>query len=122
MQARALAMRNSQVRTTVWSRTLFASSTGLTSYRSYPLLPRTITFTDNTSSQHSSFFPPAILVEPDPLCEHVLETYLHLLSKLAGGEVLPLRPGCATPGGLAKFWKYLGMEFPGVEKFIKRLR
>ncbi len=68
------------------------------------------------------FFPPAILVEPDPLCEHVLETYLHLLSKLAGGEVLPLRPGCATPGGLAKFWKYLGMEFPGVEKFIKRLR
>ena len=68
------------------------------------------------------FFPPAILVEPDPLCEHVLETYLHLLSKLAGGEVLPLRPGCATPGGLAKFWKHLGMEFPGVEKFIKRLR
>src|SRR6266852_6236941 len=67
------------------------------------------------------FFPPAVLVEPNPLCEHVLETYLHLLSMRAGGEVLPLRPGCATPGGLAKFAKHLGMEFGDVKKLLKEV-
>jgi len=68
------------------------------------------------------FLPPAILVEPNPLCEHVLETYLHLLSILAGGEVLPLRPACDTPGGLAKFWNHLGIEFRSVEQLIKDVR
>jgi lipase (class 3) len=67
-------------------------------------------------------FPPAVLVEPNPLCEHVLETYLHLLSKAAGGEVLHLKPGCATPGGPAKLWKHLGMEFGDVEKLLKDVR
>src|SRR6266852_6906199 len=68
------------------------------------------------------FLPPAILVEPNPLCEHVLETYLHLLSILAGGEVLPLRPACDTPGGLAKFWNHLGIEFRSVEQLINDVR
>ncbi len=68
------------------------------------------------------FFPPAILAEPDPLCEHVLETYLHLLSKRAGGKPLPLRPICDTPGGLTKLWKLLRMEFRDVEKFTKGVR
>ncbi len=67
------------------------------------------------------FFPPAVLVEPNPLCEHVLETYLHLLSMRAGGVVLPLRPGCATPGSLAKFAKHLGMEFRDVKKLLKEV-
>src|SRR5467141_1171148 len=68
------------------------------------------------------FFPPAILAEPNPLCEHVLETYLHLLSKRAGGKPLPLRPICDTPGGLTKLWKLLRMEFRDVEKFTKGVR
>jgi hypothetical protein len=66
--------------------------------------------------------PPAILVEPNPLCEHVLETYLHLLSKLAGGETLPLRPICNTPAGLAKFWNHLGIEFRSNEQLTKDIR
>jgi hypothetical protein len=66
------------------------------------------------------FFPPAVLVEPNPLCEHVLETYLHLLSKLARIKPpLPLRPICATSGGLAKFLKHLRMEFGDVTKLLK---
>jgi len=67
------------------------------------------------------FFPPAVLVEPNPLCEHVLETYLHLLSMRAGGVVLPLRPECATPGGLAKLTKHLRMEFRDVKKLLKEV-
>ena len=67
------------------------------------------------------FFPPAVLVEPNPLCEHVLETYLHLLCMRAGGVVLPLRPACATPGGLAKFTKHLRMEFRDVRKLLKEV-
>ncbi len=67
------------------------------------------------------FFPPAVLVEPNPLCEHVLETYLHLLCMRAGGVVLPLRPACATPGGLAKFAKHLRMEFRDVRELLKEV-
>ena len=58
-------------------------------------------------------------MEPNIVCEHVLETYLHLLSMLAGGDVLPLRQGCATSGGPGKLWKQLGMEFRGVEQLKK---
>jgi hypothetical protein len=39
--------------------------------------------------------PPKILVKFDPVCEHVLDSYLYLLSLLAGGTVLPLDAGCA---------------------------
>jgi predicted lipase len=68
------------------------------------------------------FFPPAILVEPNPVCEHILETYLFLLSKLAGGEVLPPRPVCDTPGGLSKIIDHLAIEFRGVEQLTKDIR
>jgi hypothetical protein len=68
------------------------------------------------------FLPPAILVEPNPLCEHVLETYLYLLSKLARIEPLALRQGCGTPAGLTKFWKHLKMEFRTVKQLIKDVR
>jgi hypothetical protein len=66
--------------------------------------------------------PPAILVEPNPVCEHILETYLHLLSKLAGGEVLPLRPVCDTPGGVAKLWNSVAIEFRGIVQLTKDIR
>ncbi len=64
------------------------------------------------------FFPPAVLVEPNPLCEHVLETYLHLLSKLAGAGAIPLREGCATSGGVTKLLTHLKMEFRGIDKLV----
>lgn len=40
-------------------------------------------------------FPPKLLVAPNPLCEHILTSYLFLLSTDAGGRVLPLKAGCA---------------------------
>jgi len=38
--------------------------------------------------------PPRILVRPDLICLHILTSYLFLLSRLAGGTVLPLLPAC----------------------------
>lgn len=38
--------------------------------------------------------PPKILVKFDIRCEHILSTYLHLLSLLAGGAALPLEVTC----------------------------
>jgi hypothetical protein len=38
--------------------------------------------------------PPEILVKFDIVCEHSIKSYLHLLSLLAGGTVLPLQPVC----------------------------
>jgi lipase (class 3) len=37
---------------------------------------------------------PKVLVNPDPVCSHILTTYLHLLSSSAGGVVLPLDAKC----------------------------
>jgi predicted lipase len=39
-------------------------------------------------------FPPRLLVRPEIACEHLLNSYLHLLSIAAGGPVLPLDPAC----------------------------
>jgi hypothetical protein len=38
--------------------------------------------------------PPKILVNPTIACEHFLDSYLHLLSVVSGGPVLPLDPAC----------------------------
>ncbi len=38
--------------------------------------------------------PPKILVKPEIACEHILSTYLHLMTRQAGGVVLPLEPRC----------------------------
>jgi hypothetical protein len=40
-------------------------------------------------------FPPKILVKPTLVCEHVLDSYLYLLSIQSGGPVLPLDQDCA---------------------------
>jgi hypothetical protein len=42
--------------------------------------------------------PPQVLVKFDIPCEHFLTSYLHLLSLLAGGSILPLDATC-VPGG-----------------------
>jgi hypothetical protein len=69
-----------------------------------------------------TIFPPKVLVEPNPICEHVLPSYLHLLSLLAGGEGIALREGCdpATSGG--KFWQNVGMEFRNKEDLKRDFR
>jgi hypothetical protein len=38
--------------------------------------------------------PPRVLVKTDLICEHVLTTYLHLLTHQAGGTILPLEANC----------------------------
>jgi hypothetical protein len=38
--------------------------------------------------------PPAVLVKFDIPCEHFLDSYLYLLSRLAAGTILPLDPQC----------------------------
>jgi predicted lipase len=38
--------------------------------------------------------PPRILVKPELVCEHILTTYLHLLTHQAGGTILPLEAKC----------------------------
>jgi hypothetical protein len=40
--------------------------------------------------------PPKVLVKPTLACEHILDTYLYLLSLAAGGEVIPLDAQCAA--------------------------
>lgn len=69
-----------------------------------------------------TIFPPKILVEPNPVCEHVLPSYLHLLSLLAGGEVLPLRQGCDPSTSWGMFWGHVGMEFRSVADLAKDFR
>ena len=66
-------------------------------------------------------FPPEVLVEPNIVCEHIIETYLHLLTKLAGGEVLPLRQGCEAKS-LTQIADYLKMEARSVEHLIDDVR
>lgn len=39
-------------------------------------------------------FPPKILLKLTLPCLHILDSYIHLLSILAGGTVIPLDPGC----------------------------
>ena len=41
-----------------------------------------------------TLIPPALLIKPDIRCQHILTSYLFLLSRLAGGTVLPLNPEC----------------------------
>lgn len=38
--------------------------------------------------------PPKVLVDPDPVCSHILTTYLYLMSVAAGGAILPLDTTC----------------------------
>jgi len=38
--------------------------------------------------------PPKFLVQPNPYCEHILTSYLFLLSHCAGGQILPLEALC----------------------------
>jgi Lipase (class 3) len=41
-----------------------------------------------------TILPPKFLVQPNPYCEHILTTYLYLLSSGAGGQILPLKAMC----------------------------
>jgi hypothetical protein len=41
-------------------------------------------------------WPPKVLVKPTLACEHILDTYLYLLSLASGGEVIPLDAQCAA--------------------------
>jgi len=38
--------------------------------------------------------PPAFLIKPDIAAQHILTSYLYLLSRLSGGPIFPLEPNC----------------------------
>lgn len=38
--------------------------------------------------------PPKVLLKTDLVCLHILTSYLHLLSQMSGGALLPLQPQC----------------------------
>ena len=40
-------------------------------------------------------FPPKLLVKLSVVCEHSIDSYIHLLSLSSGGAVIPLDPACA---------------------------
>jgi Lipase (class 3) len=42
--------------------------------------------------------PPKLLLKAELACEHILTSYLHMLSLKAGGAVLALKAGCEPPG------------------------
>jgi hypothetical protein len=59
--------------------------------------------------------PPKSLVQPNPYCEHILTSYLFLLSHCAGGQILPLQALCgpllsfsALMSDVATKWSDLG--------------
>jgi hypothetical protein len=59
--------------------------------------------------------PPKFLVQPNPYCEHILTSYLFLLSHCAGGQILPLQALCgpllsfsALMSDVATKWSDLG--------------
>jgi hypothetical protein len=58
-----------------------------------PLYDHVLGFFD-LSSVRLLPLPPKVLVDPDPVCSHILTTYLYLLSVSAGGPVLPLDAKC----------------------------
>ena len=41
--------------------------------------------------------PPKVLIRPELACEHILSSYLYLLSLQSGGPVIPLSSGCLPP-------------------------
>jgi hypothetical protein len=41
--------------------------------------------------------PPKVLIRPELACEHILSSYLYLLSLKSGGPVIPLSAGCSPP-------------------------
>jgi hypothetical protein len=41
-----------------------------------------------------TILPPKFLVQPNPYCDHILSSYLYLLSNCAGGQILPLAAPC----------------------------
>jgi hypothetical protein len=52
-----------------------------------------------------TWIPPRFLVMPNPICEHILTSYLFLLTHTAGIPELPLAAGCSGPASFGDLIK-----------------
>lgn len=62
-----------------------------------------------------TFIPPKVLLQPNPVCWHILSSYLYLMSLSAGGATLKPEAGCAPPAGLGSFLRHLWTKVRSVK-------
>jgi hypothetical protein len=61
-------------------------------------------------------FPPKLLIQPNPICEHILTSYLHLLSLDAGLAPLPLTDACKPVFSFAALSQELQAKWGDLDK------
>lgn len=66
-----------------------------------------------------TIFPPKFLIAPNPVCEHIVTSYLHLLSLDAGGAVLPTTDACAPLATFAALMQELHLKWGNIENLKK---
>jgi hypothetical protein len=59
--------------------------------------------------------PPRFLVQPNPYCEHILTSYLFLLSHCAGGQILPLEAACGPLLSFSALMSEVDVKWSDVE-------
>lgn len=63
-----------------------------------------------------TIFPPKFLLQPNPVCEHILTSYLHLLSLNAGGEVLQPKDACQPHLSFSEISSQIEMKWGNTER------
>ncbi len=62
-----------------------------------------------------TLLPPKFLVQPNPYCEHILTSYLFLLSNGAGGQILPLNALCGPLPSFSELMKVIDVKWNDLE-------
>ncbi|HYL62570.1 MAG TPA: lipase family protein [Candidatus Methylomirabilis sp.] len=63
-----------------------------------------------------TLIPPRVRLQPNPICWHVMPSYLYLMSLVAGGAVLKPDTECAPSGFLKDFLRHLRKEWRSLEE------
>jgi hypothetical protein len=66
-----------------------------------------------------TIIPPKFLLQPNPICEHILTSYLYLLSHSAGGQVLEVTDPCKPTGTFGELIKLFELKWGNIEQ-LKR--
>lgn len=66
-----------------------------------------------------TLLPPKFLVQPNPYCEHILSSYLYLLSNGAGGQILPLTALCGPLLGFSALMDVVDVKWSDLEGLKK---
>ena len=65
-----------------------------------------------------TLIPPRVRLQPNPVCWHVMQSYLYLMSLAAGGTVLKPDPECAPSAFLKDFLKHLCEDVRTLEGLV----